>query len=64
MTWKFAIDYDALPDYTEAEIRDMVAEKATEADGRIFGDKVYITKFEDAFSFRLRAGHLLEAGIA
>jgi hypothetical protein len=61
--WKFSIDFAASPEFTETEVRQMVAETANEADGRVLmiGDDVYMTKFDDAFSFRMRAGHLVAA---
>lgn len=59
--WKFPINFDAYPDYTEEEIRALVIEKTKEANGDVFfvGDEVYMLKFEDAFSFRLNAGTLV-----
>ena len=62
--WKFSIDFAASPEFTATEVREMVAATAHEADGRVImiGDDVYMTKFDDAFSFRMRAGHLVEGG--
>jgi hypothetical protein len=60
--WKFAIDYlNNMDEFSPEEVRSMVAETAGEADGRVVlrRDAIYMTKFSDAFSFRLRAGHLV-----
>jgi hypothetical protein len=59
--WKFSIDFLSCPELNKEDVRDMVTESAYEADGDVFmvGDNVYMVKRDDAFAFRLRAGHLV-----
>ncbi len=62
--WKFSIDFNSTPEFSKSEIRQMVAATASEAQCRVImiGDDVYLTKFDDAFAFRMRAGELVEGG--
>lgn len=62
--WKFSIDFAAVPEFNEEEIRAMVTRTANQADGRVIvkGNDIYLTKLDDAFAFRMRAGEFVEGG--